>query len=409
MTAGYVSNSAPWGLWRYKMEVECLVIGAGPAGSMAAKELASRGIETVVIEKRQEIGAPKRCAEGVSKHSIEKLGINVHKLGITRTIKGAALYSPSGKKVVMEGEGMEGYVLERKVFEKYLASEAIKEGARYMIKTQATDMVMENGGWKVSIKNLDGEDEIKAKLVIGADGVESKVGRWAGLKTLNRLTDYHSGIQFEMAGVNADENYIHLFFGNEVAPLGYAWIFPKAFSANVGLGILEKGAKMRAYDYLKKFLEEHEDIFKNASPIEINSGGVPVAHFTEMTADGVMLVGDAAQLVNPIHGGGIVRAMHSSIMAAEVADKALKENNLSKERLMEYENMWNEEYEEKTNKLLKLRGFLEKLEDKDFELLADILEGEDIFQLTQAKLSFFLKKLIKRPSLLGLATKYLKD
>ena len=391
------------------MEVECLVIGAGPAGSMAAKELASKGIETIVIEKRQEIGAPKRCAEGVSKHSLEKLGIKVHELGITRVIKGAVLYSPSGKKVVMDGQGMEGYVLERKVFEKYLASEAIKEGARYMVKTQATDMVRENGRWRVSIKNLDGEDEIIANLVIGADGVESKVGRWAGLKTLNRLTDYHSGIQFEMAGVNADENYIHLFFGNEVAPLGYAWIFPKAFSANVGLGILEKGAKMRAYDYLKKFIEEHEDIFKNASPIEINSGGVPVAHFTGMAADGVMLVGDAAQLVNPIHGGGIVRAMHSSIMAAEVAEQALKEKNLSKERLMEYENMWNEEYEEKTNKLLKLRSFLEKLEDKDFELLADILEGEDIFQLTQAKLSFFLKKLIKRPSLLGLATKYLRD
>ena len=391
------------------MEVECLVIGAGPAGSMAAKELASKGIETIVIEKRQEIGAPKRCAEGVSKHSLEKLGIKVHELGITRVIKGAVLYSPSGKKVVMDGQGMEGYVLERKVFEKYLASEAIKEGARYMVKTQATNMVRENGRWRVSIKNLDGEDEIVANLVIGADGVESKVGRWAGLKTLNRLTDYHSGIQFEMAGVNADENYIHLFFGNEVAPLGYAWIFPKAFSANVGLGILEKGAKMRAYDYLKKFIEEHEDIFKNASPIEINSGGVPVAHFTGMAADGVMLVGDAAQLVNPIHGGGIVRAMHSSIMAAEVAEQALKEKNLSKERLMEYENMWNEEYEEKTNKLLKLRSFLEKLEDKDFELLADILEGEDIFQLTQAKLSFFLKKLIKRPSLMGLATKYLRD
>jgi len=391
------------------MEVECLVIGAGPAGSIAAKELASKGIETIVIEKRQEIGAPKRCAEGVSKHSLEKLGIKVHELGITRVIKGAVLYSPSGKKVVMDGQGMEGYVLERKVFEKYLASEAIKEGARYMIKTQATNMVRENGRWRVSIKNLDGEDEIVANLVIGADGVESKVGRWAGLKTLNRLTDYHSGIQFEMAGVNTDENYIHLFFGNEVSPLGYAWIFPKAFSANVGLGILEKGAKMRAYDYLKKFIEEHEDIFKNASPIEINSGGVPVAHFTGMAADGVMLVGDAAQLVNPIHGGGIVRAMHSSIMAAEVAEQALKEKNLSKERLMEYENMWNEEYEEKTNKLLKLRSFLEKLEDKDFELLADILEGEDIFQLTQAKLSFFLKKLIKRPSLMGLATKYLRD
>ncbi|NIA10143.1 MAG: geranylgeranyl reductase family protein [Nitrospiraceae bacterium] len=390
------------------MNTECLVIGAGPAGSMAAKELASRGIETLVIEKRQEIGAPKRCAEGISKHGLEKLGIEINKLGISRVIKGAALYAPSGKKVVMEGHDMDGYVLERKVFEKALASDAIKEGARYMMKTQAMKMERENGEWRIKIKSLDGDDEIRAKLVIGADGVESKVGRWAGLKTLNRLTDYHSGMQFEMAGVNADENYIHLFFGRDVAPLGYAWIFPKAFSANVGLGILEKEAKMRAYDYLKKFVAEHDDIFAHASPIEINSGGVPVAHFTGMAADGVMLVGDAAQLVNPIHGGGIVRAMHSSMMAAEVAGQAMKEKDLSKERLAEYEKMWNKEYEEVTNKLMKLRSFLEKLEDKDFELLADILEGEDIFQLTQAKFSFFVKKMIKRPALLGLATKYLR-
>jgi len=136
---------------------------------------------------------------------------------------------------------------------------------------------------------------------------------------------------------------------------------------------------------------------------------VPVAHFTKMVADGVMLIGDAAQLVNPIHGGGITRAMHSAIMAAEVAEKALKAGDTSKERLAEYERKWDEEYGEKTKKLMKLRAFLEKLEDKDFELLADFLEGEDIFELTQAKLSFFIKKLIKKPSLLGLAKKYLME
>ncbi len=389
--------------------IDVLIVGAGPAGSVMAKEMASRGFETLVVEKRQEIGAPKRCAEGVSGHGFEKLGIKVNPLSIARKIKGAILYAPSGKAVTMEGHGMEGFVLERKVFEKDLASQAIKAGAKYMVKSLAIGMEKHGNAWRVRVRTIEGIKEIEAKLVIGADGVESKVGKWAGLKTVNRITDYHSGIQFEMAGVNASYDYIHLFFGREVAPLGYAWIFPKAFSANVGLGILEKAAKMRAYDYLKKFIEEHEEIFKNAQPIEINAGGVPVAHFTKMVADGVMLVGDAAQLVNPIHGGGITRAMHSSIMAAEVAEKALKSGDLSKEKLQEYEKMWEAEYGEKTKKLMKLRSFLEKLEDKDFELLADILQGEDIYQLTQAKLSFLIKKLITKPSLLGLAKKYLMD
>lgn len=389
--------------------IDCLIVGAGPAGSTMAKEMASRGFEVLVVEKRQEIGSPKRCAEGVSSHGFEKLGIKLNQQSISRRIKGAMLYSPSGKFVKMEGHGMEGFVLERKIFEKDLASQAIKAGAKYMIKSMAIGMERRNGAWKVRIRSIDGIKEIEAKLVIGADGVESKVGKWVGLHTVNRITDYHSGIQFEMAGVNADEDHIHLFFGREIAPLGYAWIFPKAFSANVGLGILEKAAKMRAYDYLKKFIEEHEEFFKNAQAIEINAGGVPVAHFTKMVADGVMLIGDAAQLVNPIHGGGITRAMHSAIMAAEVAEKALKAGDTSKERLAEYERKWDEEYGEKTKKLMKLRAFLEKLEDKDFELLADFLEGEDIFELTQAKLSFFIKKLIKKPSLLGLAKKYLME
>ncbi len=391
------------------MKVDCLIVGAGPAGNIAAKEMASRGYETLVVEKRQEIGAPKRCAEGITKHGLDKLGVKLHPLCISGRISGAALYSPSGKKVVMEGEEMEGYVLERKIFEKWLASEAIKAGAKYMVKTQAMGMRKEGGMWKVSIKSIEGMQEVEAKLVIGADGVESKVGRWAGLNTVNKITDYHSGIQFEMANVNAESKYIHLFFGRDVAPLGYAWIFPKAFSANVGLGILEKGARMKAYEYLIKFIKEHEEIFKDAQPIEINGGGVPVAHFTEMVADGVMLVGDAAQLVNPIHGGGMTRAIHSSIMAAEVADKALRKGDVSKEMLKEYERMWEEEYGEKTKKLMKLRAFLEKLEDKDFELLADVLQGEDIYALTQAKLSFLIKKVVSKPALLSLAKKYLMD
>ncbi len=391
------------------MKVDCLIVGAGPAGSMMAKEMASLGYDTMVVEKRQEIGAPKRCAEGITKHGLDKFGIKLHPLCISGRIGGAMLYSPSGKRVTMEGKEMEGYVLERKVFEKWLASEAIKKGANYMIKSHAIAMERHNGMWRVEIQTVEGKKSMEARLVIGADGVESKVGKWAGLKTVNKITDYHSGIQFEMANVNAEENYIHLFFGRDVAPLGYAWIFPKAFSSNVGLGILEKGAKMRAYDYLIKFIKEHDEFFKNAQPIEINGGGVPVAHFTEMVADGVMLVGDAAQLVNPIHGGGIARALHSSIMAAEIADKAFKRNDFSKEMLKEYEKKWDEEYGEKTEKLMKLRNFLEKLEDKDFELLADILQGEDIFALTQAKLSFMVRKVITHPGLLKLAKKYLMD
>jgi len=167
---------AQWGHSSDKMNVDCIVVGAGPAGSVAAKELAERGLNTLVIEKKAEIGPPKRCAEGVSQRGLEDLGIVPHPQSIARSITGAVLYSPSGKEVLMEGQGMEGYVLERKIFEKQLASQAIKAGARYMIKTQALSMERTNGRWTITMNSLNGNETVTADLVIGADGVESKVG-----------------------------------------------------------------------------------------------------------------------------------------------------------------------------------------------------------------------------------------
>ena len=115
------------------MKKECVIIGAGPAGSLAAKELAERGIETLVIERKQEIGPPKRCAEGVTIRGLEIVGIKINQKCIAGDIKGAFLYSPSGKKVEMMGEEMEGYVLERKIFENFISISFILNGFRLSI------------------------------------------------------------------------------------------------------------------------------------------------------------------------------------------------------------------------------------------------------------------------------------
>jgi len=127
----------------------------------------------------------------------------------------------------------------------------------------------------------------------------------------------------------------------------------------VGIGILgrlsDKGNK--AKDYLDRFIENHPQIFKNASAIEINAGGIPVGSSIDpLVMDGLMVVGDAAHQVNPIHGGGMALAMNAAKISAEVGVKAIKEK-----RLYEYENIWRETEGVKMQKLLKLRSFLEKI------------------------------------------------
>jgi digeranylgeranylglycerophospholipid reductase len=390
------------------LNVDAVVVGAGPAGSIAARVLAENNVNVLVLEKRQEIGSPKRCAEGINLLGLKNVGIEPNPKWAVNEIYGAVLYSPSGRMVRMVNKNYLGVLLERKVFEKHLAAQAIEKGARYMVKTRVLS-VLKEGASVVGVRaeHMGEQFSVRAKIVIAADGVDSKIGRSAGLNTVNRLSDYHSGFQYEMAGLNADKTVLHIFFGDDVAPKGYVWIFPKGDGiANVGIGILSLVSEdgKRAKDYLDRFIEKRPEFFAKASPLEINTGGIPVSSSSECFVDnGIMLAGDAAQQVNPIHGGGISLAMNAGRMAAETAVKALRKGDCSKKTLMEYEKRWRETDGRRMKKLLRLRGFLEKLDDKDFERLAEILEGEEIMSLTAGDYGAFLKVLIRIPKLMHLA------
>jgi len=391
---------------------DVVIVGAGPAGSIAAYEMAGRGHSVLVLDKRQELGTPKRCAEGINIKGLQEVGLEPNPLWAVNKIVGSHIYAPSGKRVEMNDLGTTGFVLERKIFEKHLAKRAIDAGAKYMVKTLVTD-VLKDGDRIVGVKarHMGEEFDVNAKLVIAADGVDSMTAKRAGINTLNKLSDYHSGFQYEMAGLRIQNDVLSLYFGVEVAPKGYVWIFPKGGGiANVGIGIVgvESGEGRRARDYLDKFIASHPEVFENASPIEVNAGGIPVKIDAEtFVKDGFMVVGDAAQQVNPIHGGGIALAMRAAKLCAEVASSALTEDDVSRERLLEYETRWMEGDGKHLKRLLKLRYFLEKLDDKDFENFAVALRGEDIMALTRGDFKAIVNLALKSPRLLPVAKKFL--
>src|SRR5688572_15809971 len=241
-------------------EVDVLVVGLGPGGLIALREFARQGFTVLGIDRKQELGWPKRCAEGVSDEGLAHCGVKPDPAWAYGRIEGAALYAPNGKRVVLEDESTYGWVVERKIFEKHLARDAIQAGGKIMVKTQAVGLLREKPD-KAAVEQArrEGKPEplgpvagaraefmgtqfnIKAKLTIGADGIDSFIGKWAGLKTLNRVRDYHAGFQYEMVGVTGyEEKWLHLYFGEEVAPKGYVWIFPKGKGvSNVGIGILD--------------------------------------------------------------------------------------------------------------------------------------------------------------------------
>jgi digeranylgeranylglycerophospholipid reductase len=168
------------------MKCDVVVIGAGPGGSMAAKTAAELGLNVVLLEKRQEIGEPIRCAEGVSHRSELSELIRVQPDWISNEINGVRLHSPNNDNVfttVDNGKGEGGYILERKSFDRGLALQAACAGVKVLVKTRATGLIRKDDLCTVSAICQGEPLQIEAPLIIGADGVESKVARWAGIDT----------------------------------------------------------------------------------------------------------------------------------------------------------------------------------------------------------------------------------
>lgn len=379
------------------IETDILVIGAGPAGSSTAKHAALNGAEVILIDKKSEIGAPKRCAEGVSKEGLKKLKIEPSSRWVTKELSGVLMKAPNGTSVWLNEKKVKlpeaGYILERKVFDKHMAMDAARAGAKIMVKTLATGLRREEDSLIVTAETMGEEFEVKAKIVIGADGPESRVGRWAGLKTTIKPKNMESCAQFEMAGVKMDDpNSIEFHFGS-VAPGGYAWLFPKGDDiANVGLGILTTETDKSAYQHLLEFVENCPAT-QNAQPVELNIGGDPVGGMlNELVTDNFMIVGDAASQVNPLTGGGIISAMEAGLYAGQVAALAIKEGDCSKARLIKYQERCEENIDKKFKRDLKVKEYLLSLSDEELNSIAEAFQDIELDNINTAEL---IKNLIK--------------
>ena len=361
-------------------EYDVIVVGGGPGGSTAARAAAEE-CDVLLIEKRQEIGDPVRCAEGLNIRQLPKY-ISLNKKWISSEINGLRVNAPDGTTVDVTAEMLRmeeplGYILERKIFDRDLAKNAARAGAHVMVRTRATGLIMEDSAVKGVKTNRLGEDfEVRSKVVIGADGVESQVGRWGGINTALKVRDIMSCAQYHMENVDILEKTVDFYFGKRYAPGGYTWIFPKGErAANVGLGVL--GSKLNAkrpIDYLNEFVA---DKFPGGQPVGLVVGGVPASDALKtIVSDGLMLVGDAARHTDPPTGGGMLQALGSGHTAGEVARKAVRQNDASARVLREYETEWNNNPLGKQQKLrYKAKEFVVERSDEELNRIVRAVCG----------------------------------
>jgi len=315
---------------------DVLIVGAGSAGSCAARAAALAGARVLMIEKRMKIGEPVQCAEFVPRLLTRE--VNIPSETIIQEVQGMVTFMPNGEIL---RKRTPGFILDRARFDKALAMEATKAGAKILTGTRAVS----KEGDRVKVLGPSGEYEIRSTISIGADGPGSVVGSWIGQK--NRK--YMHAIQHTVR-LKQPSNDTEVYF-NRAYPGGYAWLFPKGEKANVGVGVLkELGGEAR--HALKIFKEKLGD--RIGEVFEKTAGRIPVGrplHSIDVQA-GIMLVGDAAGHTHAITGGGIPQAVIGGGMAGRAAAACI---NGDKEAIKTYFDQWRNKFGAMLDKAVKKR------------------------------------------------------
>lgn len=386
-----------------KTDYDVIVVGAGPAGSMTAKHAAKKGARVLMIEKRQEIGASLRCAEGVNKKGLAKAGVPVDKRWVSADIAGAKLVSPGGKvfRIDESQAGAEvGLVLERHLFDKAMAADAARAGAEIWLKTAAVDVIKE-GDKVVGVKaRREGEPiTLTAGCVVAADGFESQVARWAGIDTSLKTGDITTCYQYRMANLKTEPDYCEFIIGS-VAPGGYIWVFPKGDdTANVGIGVL--ASKLKKPGDVKMYLDKwikKDPRLSCGQPVEAIAGGVSVSPPVEQSVmNGLILVGDSARIIDPITGGGIANGLLAGKFAGEVLGDCAQANDYSEAALMPYDKKWRDAMENRLWRNWMAKEKFLTLSDKTLDGVIDTLSTANVDKMSVHNILIAIKE--KHPEL----------
>jgi digeranylgeranylglycerophospholipid reductase len=382
---------------------DIVVIGGGPAGSMAALTASEKGLSVFLAERHPVIGCPVRCAEGVAEAGLREF-FEPRPEWIAAEVDTYCLVSPDGTRVMIDSASHGGYILERTIFDRMIAERAAGAGAHIVTAAEATSLSPFEGGYRtVTVSEGGRMRELRARVVIAADGVESRAARMAGLSTHASIHDMHSCAQKTLAGIEFEPHTIRMYFTNRYAPGGYAWLFPKrGKTANVGLGVSgDLSAGKTALAYLDEFIDAH---FPGASAVSRTVGGVSCrAGMNRIVADGLMVCGDAAHMVNPITGGGIINALIAGRIAGETAADALRDGPATARSLAPYEKRCTERFISMNRKIYEIKEGILDIPDRRFDEMAHELIDVPIGKRTPVRI--LRSAVMHQPKLLLLLAK----
>ncbi len=345
------------------MSQDAIVIGGGPAGLLAASKIAEKGHSVLVLEEHPEIGKPDHCAGLLSSSGLKSLGLKPPDEVVQNTVSGARIYAPSGHSILVERGRREALVIDRRKFDSWLAQEASSKGV--IISTNCK--VVEISKQKDGLRTIQTKDQnYQVPITVIAEGARSVLTKKTGLSTLSKGSKYPA-YQYEVKGIEIEENLVEMFYGRRLAPGFFAWIIPLGGGrARVGLASKNKSkirldAAMRNHPIINKRL-------KNAV-VERGMGGIVLVSkpIPRLSADGLVVVGDAAGMVKATTGGGVIVGGLTALEAGRTANEAFQEGNHSRKILSKYDNLCRSQFRRELETMYLTQKALSSLTDKGLD------------------------------------------
>jgi flavin-dependent dehydrogenase len=409
-------------------DFDVIIAGAGVAGLVTAASAAkhsNQNLRILVIDRnpRGEVGKKTAsgwiCGDAVSKNSLDYLGreVGIHydKPELEHAVHGVVAYSPDHEsKAMFDGEG---YVLNRKLLPHRQMNDAEKLGVEFQFEASAEALYAEDGAVKgVCCRSEKDNATFKrtARLVVDATGSASRLRTGLPIKSyiekeIDKDNDMESTgryiLNFEAAARDStffDPKYCIIHLDQEIAPGGYAWVFPKGENkVNIGLGVQKRLLELRNQKIGKKdTLQSLIDEYVRLNPVikkwnladghedRGNARGswqVPVRRQNDcLVANGYMIVGDAAWMPRPIDAGGIGPAIYASVIAGNVIAEASEANDMSEKGLWKFNSEYVRTYGHRMASFEILRRFLQTLTNDDLNFgMKHFLGEEDVDSITK--------------------------
>jgi digeranylgeranylglycerophospholipid reductase len=369
------------------MNYEVIVVGAGPAGSAAARECAALGLSVLCIEEHGTIGYPVQCAGLLSTAAFDECRISSEKSVLNR-VTGARVISGAGSELLIDAKKTKAVVVDRGTLDREMAEAAANAGAEFRLKTAVYDVNKRS----VFTRGVNGKEEIGFDILIAADGPRSGIARLYGME---RAKIYLAGIQADMPG-DCEPQYVRIY--PDASPEFFGWSIPTG-PGRIRVGMCGRTQVMDRFSaFVKKF---------GTCRAQVVTGTLPLGTMKQTYKNRTLFVGDAAGFPKPTSGGGIYTGVRSARHAAAIAAEANEKGMYDDATLAGYERRWQDDFGRELELGYRLFGMRQKMSAEDIDALLKALNTPSILGTIEEygdmdRPGALIKRLLVNPSVLRL-------